>query len=447
MSNKSKQWGAIIIMIALFAMIAFVTNLCSPMAVIVKNQFGASNFQAQIGNYGNFIAYLLMGIPSGMLIKKYGYKATALMALVLGILGVFVQWMSGWESMADSAFSIYLIGAFIAGFCMCMLNTVVNPMLNILGGGGNKGNQMIQIGGVFNSAAAVAVYILMGALIGDAAKAHVADATPALFIAGGVFIVAFIVILFTKIEEPDQPKANKATVKKVKDKYSAFSFRHFNLGILAIFLYMGVEVGTPTYILQYLTSEPTAATPGFGMDANIVGQLVAVYWLLMLVGRFIGGAIGGKVSSRAMITVTATAAVVLTAFGMFAPSEWTVNIPGIDWANVSMLWAEVPVGIFAFILIGLCTSVMWGGIFNMAVEGLGKYTSIASGAFMTMVFGCAIMVALQGWIADLAGDYLVSYWVVLGCAAYILFYALIGSKNVNTNIPTQEEATEILDAI
>lgn len=447
MSNKSKQWGAIIIMIALFAMIAFVTNLCSPMAVIVKNQFGASNFQAQIGNYGNFIAYLLMGIPSGMLIKKYGYKATALMALVLGILGVFVQWMSGWESMADSAFSIYLIGAFIAGFCMCMLNTVVNPMLNILGGGGNKGNQMIQIGGVFNSAAAVAVYILMGALIGDAAKAHVADATPALFIAGGVFIVAFIVILFTKIEEPDQPKANKATVKKVKDKYSAFSFRHFNLGILAIFLYMGVEVGTPTYILQYLTSEPTAATPGFGMDANIVGQLVAVYWLLMLVGRFIGGAIGGKVSSRAMITVTATAAVVLTAFGMFAPSEWTVNIPGIDWANVSMLWAEVPVGIFAFILIGLCTSVMWGGIFNMAVEGLGKYTSIASGAFMTMVFGCAIMVALQGWIADLAGDYLVSYWVVLGCAAYILFYALIGSKNVNTDIPTQEEATEILDAI
>ncbi len=447
MNNKSKQWGAIIIMIALFAMIAFVTNLCSPMAVIVKNQFGASNFQAQIGNYGNFIAYLLMGIPSGMLIKKYGYKATALMALVLGILGVFVQWMSGWESMADSAFSIYLIGAFIAGFCMCMLNTVVNPMLNILGGGGNKGNQMIQIGGVFNSAAAVAVYILMGALIGDAAKAHVADATPALFIAGGVFIVAFIVILFTKIEEPDQPKANKATVKKVKDKYSAFSFRHFNLGILAIFLYMGVEVGTPTYILQYLTSEPTAATPGFGMDANIVGQLVAVYWLLMLVGRFIGGAIGGKVSSRAMITVTATAAVVLTAFGMFAPSEWTVNIPGIDWANVSMLWAEVPVGIFAFILIGLCTSVMWGGIFNMAVEGLGKYTSIASGAFMTMVFGCAIMVALQGWIADLAGDYLVSYWVVLGCAAYILFYALIGSKNVNTDIPTQEEATEILDAI
>lgn len=447
MSNKSKQWGAIIIMIALFAMIAFVTNLCSPMAVIVKNQFGASNIEAQIGNYGNFIAYLVMGIPAGMLIKRYGYKVTALMALVVGIIGIFVQWMSGWESMQNMAFAVYLVGAFIAGFCMCMLNTVVNPMLNILGGGGKKGNQLIQIGGVFNSAAAVAVYILMGALIGDAAKAHVADATPALFIAGGVFIVAFIVILFSHIEEPAKSVAVKKTVKK--DKYSAFSFRHFKLGILAIFLYMGLEVGPPTYILQYLTGETTAATPGMAMDANIVGQLVAIYWLMMLVGRFVGGAIGGKISSRAMITVASSLAIVLTAFGMFAPTDWTMNMPGIDWANVSVIWAEVPVGICAFILIGLCTSVMWGGIFNMAVEGLGKYTAIASGAFMTMVFGCAIMVALQGWVADVTSSYLTSFWVVIGCGAYILFYALIGSKNVNKNIPVEEEeeATQILDAI
>ncbi|MDE7142002.1 MAG: MFS transporter, partial [Muribaculaceae bacterium] len=240
MSNQHKQWGAIIIMMALFAMIAFVTNLCSPMAVIVKNQFGASNFESQIGNYGNFIAYLVMGIPSGMLIKRYGYKATALMALVVGIVGIFVQWMSGWESMQGCAFAVYLAGAFISGFCMCMLNTVVNPMLNTLGGGGNEGNKLLQLGGVFNSAAAVAVYILMGALIGDAAKAKVNDATPALFIAGAIFIIAFVVILFSKIEEPDNV-GKKAAAKKsaVKDKHSAFSFTHFKLGILAIFLYMG----------------------------------------------------------------------------------------------------------------------------------------------------------------------------------------------------------------
>ncbi len=161
MAQKSKQWAAIIMMIALFAMIAFVTNLCSPMAVIVQNQFGASELQSQIGNYANFVAYLVMGIPSGMLIVKFGYKKTALLALVVGIVGMVLELLSGtMESMW-----VYLAGAFISGFCMCMLNTVVNPLLNVLGGGGNTGNQLIKLGVALNSADDVAVYIIIGAVI------------------------------------------------------------------------------------------------------------------------------------------------------------------------------------------------------------------------------------------------------------------------------------------
>lgn len=421
MSNSKKQWGAIVIMIALFAMIAFVTNLCSPMAIIVKNSFGASDALAQIGNFGNFIAYLVMGIPAGMLIAKFGYKKTALIGLLIGIVGVLVQWLSGHVG-KDSAFLVYLIGAFISGFTMCILNAVVNPMLNILGGGGNKGNQLIQIGGVFNSAAAVAVYIIMGALIGDAAKAHISDATPALMIALGVFVIGFIGLLFTKVEEPEQAPVDVSLIK------GAMKYRHFVLGVLAIFLYMCVEVGTPSYMLLYMTSDPTSATPGLGMDAGVAGLIVAVYWFMMLVGRFIGGAIGGKVSSRAMITTAATISIILVLFGMFVPATMTTNVPGVDWANLNLIWTEVPVSIFAFILVGLCTSVMWGGIFNLAVEGLGKYTAIASGIFMTMVFGGGILVPLQGWIADATSSYMTSYWLVLFCAAYILFYALVGSK-------------------
>ena len=421
MSNSKKQWGAIVIMIALFAMIAFVTNLCSPMAVIIKNSFGASDALAQIGNLGNFIAYLVMGIPAGMLIAKFGYKKTALLGLLIGIVGVLVQWLSGHVG-KESAFVVYLIGAFISGFTMCILNAVVNPMLNILGGGGNKGNQLIQIGGVFNSAAAVAVYIIMGALIGDAAKAHITDATPALMIALGVFVIGFIGLLFTKVEEPKQAPVNVSLIK------GAMKYRHFVLGVLAIFLYMCVEVGTPSYMLLYMTSDPTSATPGLGMDAGVAGLIVAVYWFMMLVGRFIGGAIGGKVSSRAMITTAATISIILLLFGMFAPATMTTNVPGVDWANLNLIWTEVPVSIFAFILVGLCTSVMWGGIFNLAVEGLGKYTAIASGIFMTMVFGGGILVPLQGWIADATSSYMTSYWLVLFCAAYILFYALVGSR-------------------
>ena len=418
MSNQKKQWGAIIVMIALFAMIAFVTNLCSPMATIIKNQGEISNVLAQIGNYGNFVAYLVMGIPAGMLIAKYGYKKTALIGLAVGIVGILIQWYSGQldaEANLGLVFTVYLIGAFIEGFCMCILNCVVNPMLNLLGGGGNKGNQLIQIGGVFNSSAAVAVYILMGALIGEVTKdTKIADATPALMIALAIFVVAFIVILFTKIEEPEQAPVDVSLIK------GAVKYRHFVLGVLGIFLYMGIEVGTPTYILQYLTNEK-------GMAASTVGLIVAVYWLMMLFGRFIGGAIGGKVSSRTQITVVSALTIVLVLFGMFAPETSTVDVPTINWATLKFGSESVPMGIFAFLLVGLCTSVMWGGIFNMAVEGLGKYTAIASGIFMTMVFGCAVMVAIQGYVADVT-NYMTSYWVVVFCAAYLLFYALVGSR-------------------
>ena len=419
MAQEKKQWGAIIVMIALFAMIAFVTNLCSPMATIIKNQGEISNVLAQIGNYGNFVAYLLMGIPAGMLISKFGYKKTALIGLAVGIIGIGIQWFSGQLDAKENlglVFGVYLTGAFIAGFCMCILNCVVNPMLNLLGGGGNKGNQLIQIGGVFNSSAAVAVYILMGALIGEVTKeTKIADATPALMIALAIFVIAFVVILFTKIEEPEQAPVDVSLIK------GAIKYRHFVLGVLGIFLYMGIEVGTPTYILQYLTAEK-------GMAASTVGLIVAVYWLMMLVGRFVGGAIGGKVSSRTQITTVSALTLVLVLFGMFAPETSTVNVPTINWATLEFGSESVPMGIFAFLLVGLCTSVMWGGIFNMAVEGLGIYTAAASGIFMTMVFGCAVMVPLQGWVADLTGNYLTSYWVVVACAAYVLFYALIGSR-------------------
>ncbi|MEE0871113.1 MAG: MFS transporter, partial [Bacteroidaceae bacterium] len=396
MAQKTKQWGAIIVMIALFAMIAFVTNLCTPMATIIKNQGEISNVLAQIGNYGNFFAYLFMGIPAGMLIAKFGYKKTALIGLVVGIVGILIQWLSGQFNPQENlglVFGVYLVGALIAGLCMAILNCVVNPMLNLLGGGGNSGNQLIQIGGVFNSSAAVACYILMGALIADASKAKIADATPALFIALAIFVIAFIVILFTKIEEPEQAPVRVDLIK------GAMSHRHFALGALAIFLYMGIEVGVPNAVQQMLTSEP------YSIPAATVGMIVAVYWAMMLVGRLVGASIGAKVSARAMITTVSIATLALVIFGMYAPSDVLVNFPGVDWGKLELIWQPVPLGIFSFLLVGLCTSVMWGAIFNMAVEGLGKFTAIASGIFMTMVFGCAVMMAIQGYVADLT-DYM-----------------------------------------
>ena len=406
----------VVMMFLLFAMIAFVTNLCNPMGVIVKSQFHLSNFEAQLGNLANFIAYLVMGIPSGLLLKKIGYKNTALLAIALGFIGVFLEYVSGWD--AVQSFWVYLLGAFIAGFCMCMLNTVVNPMLNTLGGGGNRGNQLIQFGGVCNSLAATTVTIFGGALIGTVTKdTAIKDVTPALFTALAIFAVVFFVLLLVKIPEP------ATNTSKESATTGAFKYTHFNLGILAIFLYMCVEVGFPAYVLQYLSTPADAATPGLGVSAAIAGTIAGVYWLFMLVGRFIGGLIGGKVSSRAQITVVASLVLLCTLIGMFGPVGATINIQG----------AAIPVCILAFVVAGLFTSVMWGGIFNMAVEGLGKYTEFASGMFMTMVFGGALLVPFQGYLADVFQSFRMSYILVLVCAAYILFYALVGSRVKKTS--------------
>ena len=412
--NKNKgNVLAIGIMFFLFAMISFVTGLQNPMGIIAKAQFGATNLMSQLGDAANFIAYAFMGLPAGFLLKGRGYKFTALAAVAVGFVGVGISYLSG----VYSSFVIYLLGAFVSGFSMCMLNTVVNPMLNTLGGGGNKGNQLIQLGGSCNSLAATIVPVLAGYLIGEVTeKTQVADVNPALFIAMGIFALAFVIILFSAIPEPELEAAaaegnveKEGTMESIK---GALSHKNLVFGVIAIFLYVGIEVGIPNVANLYMTS-----ADGLGMAAGVAGTLVGAYWFLMLCGRLIGGAIGGKVSSRTMMTVVSSAAIAFVLLGMYLPAG--LKLP--------LLGSEVPVAIIFLVLCGLCTSIMWGAIFNLAVEGLGKYTSIASGLFMVMVCGGGIVPLVQGAVADAAG-YLNSYWVLIVALAYLLWFALKGSR-------------------
>ncbi len=424
---EKKQQGnifAIVIMFFLFAMISFVTGFQNPFGVIVKQQFAASNFMSQLGNAANFIAYAFMGLPAGMILSKKGYKFTALAAVTVGFIGVGITFLSG----ITGSFNVYLLGAFISGFSMCMLNTVVNPMLNTLGGGGNKGNQLIQWGGSCNSLSATIVPVLVGYLIGDVTKdTQIADANPALFIAMGIFALAFIIIAASKIPEPELEAAaaaaaagNAKQLTMGESVKGALSFRHFVLGVIAIFVYVGVEVGIPNFVNLYMTSAE------IGISAAVAGTIVGMYWFLMLCGRLVGASVGGKVSSRAMITFVSTVAIIFLVLGMVLGDTTTVKFPAIT-SQLSFSLAEIPIGVMFFILCGLCTSVMWGAIFNLAVEGLGKYTSVASGLFMVMVCGGGILPLIQGFVADKT-TYLMSYIVVAIAVAYILWYALFGSR-------------------
>lgn len=430
MSQKTNNTLPIVMMFFLFAMISFVTGFSNPMGVIIKQQPGISNWMTQLGNFGNFFAYLIMGWPAGIILKRKGYKWTALTALLIGIVGVGLQLLASYLSNNSAVhfttiFSVYLAGAFIAGLTMCMLNTVVNPMLNTLAGGGKKGNQLMQFGGSLNSLCAALVPYICGVLIGKVTAATKLSAViPALWIALIIFAVVFVVLTMVRIPEPHRIK--KEDEKAQNNAHSPFAFRHFKLGIVAIFLYVGLEVGFANFMNMYLTNPLNAAgAAGLGIAADIAGSIVGIYWLLMLVGRLLGGIVGGKYSANTQLVVVSSLAIILTLIGIILPKDivFTMNAQ------------QIPVAFIFFVLCGLCTSVMWGSLFNLAVEGLGKYTAVASGIFMVMVVGGGILPLVQGAVADIFSNYAISFSVEILGLAYILYYALIGHKNVNSDIP------------
>ena len=408
---------AIVAMIFLFGMISFVTNLAAPIGNIWKMQPGieGSNFWGMMGNMMNFLAYAIMGIPAGRMLTKFGYKKTALIAIAVGFIGVFVQFLSG----VSVSFVVYLLGAFICGFSVCMLNTVVNPMLKILGG--KKSNQYIQIGGTFNSLMGTVTPMLVGVLIGQLTKSSViSDVNPVLFIAMGVFAAAFVILNFIDIQDPEGVKSDGKAE-------SPWKFKHFIYGIIAIFIYVGVEVGIPG-TLNFFLSDPEK---GAGLDPStavkVAGFVAGTYWFMMLIGRFVSSFISGKVSARTQLTTVSVVAIVLCLAAMFIPATSTTSMPVFTGSGFES--AIVPVSALLLVLCGLCTSVMWGTIFDLAVEGLGTATNQASGIFMAMVVGGGILPLLQNFIADKAG-YMPSYWVIVAGLAFILFFAVVGSRIV-----------------
>ena len=415
-TKNEKNIVAIITMFFIFAMISFVTNMAAPFGNIWGMTY---NWAGMAGNLMNFTAYLVMGIPAGNMLIKYGYKKTALIALIVGAVGLGIQLLSG----VVNNIYVYLLGALICGFCVCMLNTVVNPMLNLLGGGGNTGNQLVQAGGTLNSLSATATPVLTGFLVGTLTKDSFPDVAPLIITGIVIFLAAFCIISFIKIKEP------QGDLKNVTYERSPLAFRHCLLGIIAIFFYVGIEIATPGMMNQWISREG-----GFEGAAAVAGSLAGIYWFLMLCGRLTSTIISGKVSTRTQMITVSTVGIILIVAAIFTGDVTTTL--NIDLGIIKIENATVPLSCVFIFICGLCTSIMWGGIFNLSTEGLGKYTAKASGIFMVMVFGGGMMPFFQDLILvqQLGISYLNSYWLIVAMLAYILFYSIWGCKNVNKDI-------------
>ena len=435
MASKEKagtNWVAVITMMFIYGMISFVTNLAAPMGKVWLLQKGidGSNMLGMMGNMMNFAAYLFMGIPAGKMLAKKGYKFTAMAGIATGFVGVGIQYLSGFVPFAADGnalvpFCVYLLGAFVCGFSVCMLNMVVNPMLNLLGGGGNKGNQLNMIGTTLNSLAGTATPILVGALIGQITKdTVVADVNLVLYIALAVFAAAFVVLAFIPIANPEQGNTTEDI-----PVLAPLKFRHCLLGVIGIFMYVGIEIGIPATMDLWLSSNGgplvTSSNPDIASNAaKIAGMAAGTYWFLMLVGRTIGAFIGGKISSRALMSFTTFTAIVLIVVGTQTTG---VQSKMFVFTGSGFETVQVPLTALLFALCGLMTSIMWPSTFNLATEKLGKYTAAASGLFMVMVVGGGVLPLIQNGIADRYG-HMVSYVVPAIALAYLFVYSAFLSK-------------------
>lgn len=385
-------------MFALSFMVGVTSMFAGQIGGVVKAQFGASNAASQFGAAAMFLAYLFMGIPAGVVLKRTGYRFTSLLAIGVGAAGLVIQTLSGFVE----SFSVYVAGSFVSGLSMAMMFTVVNPLLNTLGGGGQGGNRLVQFSCSCNSFGGLLSPMILGFLFGnEIAKAKVIDALPIQLAALIAFVFAFAVIFRADIAEPHLKKVEN--VERVEGMLSdfrrLFGFRHFVLGMVAVFLFEPIEAAVPAMMPIYFTQEGASWYRG----AAYAGTIVSLYMLCMLGGRFLAGLVSSRVTTRTMMVFCSFGAIATLLGAMYTP--WTV----------------------AFVVAtGLFTSVMFGGLLNLALDGLGDLAPLGSGVLMTLICGGALL-ALQGRIADHVGV-LPSFWMTIGLITVTLLYSLFGSR-------------------
>ena len=414
MEQQSKQQasylGPFLAMVFLCFIVGFLTTANTQFQGSLKETFlaevgGLKNTFATLITFSWFLAYPLSGGVGSRWINRYGYKGTLIRGLVVMIVGLGLFFLSSWftvrfpeaawragESVVPYGFLIFLIGSFVVGASATILQVVINPYLTACYVRGTQPIQRLAIGGSANSVGTtLAPYFVTGVVFGGLSMSEIRIDQLMLPFFSLMVVIMLVVFLLMRFSLPDVQGTKAEAGEKLER--SVWSFRHLALGVVAIFFYVGVEVCIGGNINLY-AMEMGMASPAL---------LATLYWGGMLVGRLVGSSLS-HVSPRTQLTVTTTLAGVLTVLAIAFDNPW-------------LLCA-----------VGLFHSIMWGAIFTLSVARLGKYTSAASGVFMIGVVGGAVFPLLQGVLADVLGGWRLSWCLVVLGEAFMLWYALMGSR-------------------
>lgn len=419
-SQTQNYLGPFITMVFLFFIVGFMTVVFQQFqeqmkialfteAQSIKNTLGA------LIVFTWFLAYPLTGGIGSNLVNKYAYRGTLVRALLIMVVGFAVclasvliqKYFHLTVKFSDAivipvSFFLFLIGTYIVGAAVTIMQVVINPYLIACNVKGTSDVQRQNIGGSCNSiGTTIAPYFVGGIVFGGAAAAG--TKLDGLIIPFIVFMVVVTIIAFV-VNKLQLPNIKGTTSEGEKLDRSIWSFRHLVLGVVAIFIYVGVEVAVGTNIVSHATATGFSYVFNlFGFEISLTPVLLAsLYWFSMLVGRLIGSTLS-KVSAKTQLLFTSIFAIIF-------------------------LFAAMTTHLVFLIPIGLCHSIMWPAIFSLAIRGLGKYTSAGTGALMIGVLGGGIIPLIQSGLVDWMGSWNLAWIVVIVGEAYLLYYAMVGSK-------------------
>ncbi|WP_140938243.1 L-fucose:H+ symporter permease [Sphingobacterium lumbrici] len=416
MSQQKKYTLAIILITSLFFFWGFIHNLDPILIPHLRNAFSLTTLQASLVDSSVFIAYFLLAIPAGLIMKKYGYKTGILIGLILFAIGCFL-----FVPAANTISYPFFLGAlFIVACGLTILETAANPYITVLGDP-SKATQRLNFAQSFNGLAAFIAPIIGGnyilseeplstdkiAALSEQAKiAYIQAETSAVkgpyMILGIIILIVACVFFFTKL-----PDIKDSETDQKKGFFHALKHKNVSSAVIAQFFYVGAQVSVLSFIVMYATEIAHVTPSNAKYYAGVAG-------LAFMIGRFVGTFLMRYISPAKLLSIFAASAILLTVVVIYG-------------SGVMTLYAMIGIAFFM--------SIMFPTIFAFGVEGIGSDTKSASSLIIMAIVGGAIIPPVLGLISDTTGNLQLGYYVVLICFAVVLLFAL---RNKQTKVEVKD---------
>ncbi|MGC1243541.1 MAG: sugar MFS transporter [Chryseosolibacter sp.] len=403
-NRQYRYTPALISLAVLYFMMGFITCLNDTLVPFFKKGFALSYSESSLTQFYFFLTYGIMSFPASKIVERVGYKNGMIFGFSIAAFGALLFFPAS----ILHQYAIFLAALFILAIGIVLLQVAANPYITILGPARTASSRLTIVQAVGSIGTTVApvfgAYFILSRLE-ESGTSSDAVKYPYIGIALLLLTIAFVV---SRLKLPSiRPGSDADDHVSGNEATSVFSFRNLNFGVWAIFFYVGAEVSIGTFLTNYIADT-------VNIPEEKANSYVALYWGSMLFGRLTGYFLLKVIKPPFVLAVSAIMAMVLiivsvTSSGYFA--VWTM------------------------IAVGLCNAVMFATIFSLSVNGLGKYTTQASGVLSTAIMGGAIISLAQGLLKDVY-PWQVSFVVPLACYLYIVFYGFNGYKsrfNANTD--------------